>query len=330
MNRFQPIDDNRAERNLLICSSRAKPFVRRSEGFSANRANRVPGSLPLSLIRIDYHHRLALMKATPWITYRTRFLIKARQLTTSLTFTDSLGRRHSGRKGDYLVESSEGILSIASRQILRRYLCPLACGRITQSCHSLLHGRVVAIQKFASDLNPCRERMSLKRRECVRKSGPAHDPVHNRTHNQDRHERMHNQPTYERHNLNPTPDGRLTHVRNQEPNLNPCLMHRHNHHDPINNRRRAALQRNVLSPFVQPGFSPCADGSFRSNWNKIPRFQASSKARIFLVPICECAMNSPCGKIIPSPRITPVIVGDTTCCVSLLTGTISGSNFAFP
>lgn len=65
------------------------------------------------------------MKATPWITYRTRFLIKARQLTTSLTFTDSLGRRHSGRKGDYLVESSEGILSIASRQIFEDIYVPL-------------------------------------------------------------------------------------------------------------------------------------------------------------------------------------------------------------
>src|ERR1039458_9567657 len=58
------------------------------------------------------------MKATnPWITYRTRFLVKARQLTTSLTFIDALGRQQCGRKGDYLVESAEGVLSIAPRQI---------------------------------------------------------------------------------------------------------------------------------------------------------------------------------------------------------------------
>src|ERR1022692_3678585 len=58
------------------------------------------------------------MKAsTPWITYRTRFLVKAKQLTTSLAFTDVLGRQHSGRKGDYLVESSDGVISIAPRQI---------------------------------------------------------------------------------------------------------------------------------------------------------------------------------------------------------------------
>lgn len=35
-----------------------------------------------------------------------------------------------------------------------------------------------------------------------------------------------------------------------------------------------------------------------------------------------------CGKLGPQPRISPVIVTDTTCSVSLLTGTIGGSNFA--
>ena len=44
----------------------------------------------------------------------------------------------------------------------------------------------------------------------------------------------------------------------------------------------------------------------------------------------EPTMNSLCGKPIPHPRTKPVIVEDTTCGVSLLTGTISGSNFAFP
>ena len=63
--------------------------------------------------------------ANPWITYRTRFLVKARQLTTSLTFTDVLGRQHSGSKGDYLVESSDGVLRIASRQIFEDVYVPL-------------------------------------------------------------------------------------------------------------------------------------------------------------------------------------------------------------
>jgi hypothetical protein len=57
------------------------------------------------------------MKTADWKTYRTRFLVKAKQLSCSLNFTDELGRQHSGRKGDYLVESSDGILRIAPRQI---------------------------------------------------------------------------------------------------------------------------------------------------------------------------------------------------------------------
>lgn len=57
------------------------------------------------------------MKSLEWKTYRTRFLVRAKQLTTNLSFTDHLGRQHCGRKGDYLVESYDGVLSIAPRQI---------------------------------------------------------------------------------------------------------------------------------------------------------------------------------------------------------------------
>ncbi len=57
------------------------------------------------------------MKSGQWKTYRTRFLVKARRLSSNLTFVDTLGRQHSGRKGDYLVESSEGVISIAPRLI---------------------------------------------------------------------------------------------------------------------------------------------------------------------------------------------------------------------
>src|SRR5271168_3116017 len=75
------------------------------------------------------------MKATtPWITYRTRFLVKAKQLTSSLTFADTLGRQHSGRKGDYLVESSDGVLRIAPRQIFEDiYVALLSGGTPEQS-----------------------------------------------------------------------------------------------------------------------------------------------------------------------------------------------------
>jgi hypothetical protein len=57
------------------------------------------------------------MKSVEWKTYRTRFLVKAKQLNSSLSFTDHLGRQHCGRKGDYLVESCDGVLSITPRRI---------------------------------------------------------------------------------------------------------------------------------------------------------------------------------------------------------------------
>ena len=52
-----------------------------------------------------------------WQIYRTRFLIKAKQLSEPLVFVDSLGREHRGQKGDYLVESSDGTRRIAPRAI---------------------------------------------------------------------------------------------------------------------------------------------------------------------------------------------------------------------
>jgi len=52
-----------------------------------------------------------------WKVYRTRFLIKARQLTQPLFFVDALGREHCGQAGDYLVESSDGARRIAPRLI---------------------------------------------------------------------------------------------------------------------------------------------------------------------------------------------------------------------
>lgn len=52
-----------------------------------------------------------------WKTYRTRFLVRAKQMTEPLIFTDPLGREHRGRPGDYLVQSSEGLLRIAPREI---------------------------------------------------------------------------------------------------------------------------------------------------------------------------------------------------------------------
>ena len=52
-----------------------------------------------------------------WKTYRTRFLVRAKRLTEPMTFTDPLGREHRGLPGDYLVQSCEGLLRIAPREI---------------------------------------------------------------------------------------------------------------------------------------------------------------------------------------------------------------------
>jgi hypothetical protein len=61
-----------------------------------------------------------------WTVYRTRFLVRARQLTESLVFTDPLGREQSGRPGDYLVEFSDGIRRITTQAIFEDVYVPLA------------------------------------------------------------------------------------------------------------------------------------------------------------------------------------------------------------
>ena len=60
-----------------------------------------------------------------WTVYRTRFLVRARQLTEPLIFTDALGREQSGRPGDYLVESSDGIRRITTRALFEDIYVPL-------------------------------------------------------------------------------------------------------------------------------------------------------------------------------------------------------------
>ena len=63
--------------------------------------------------------------ATSWQIYRTRFLIRARQLDAPLAFTDPLGREHRGQKGDYLVESADGLQRIAPREIFEDIYVPM-------------------------------------------------------------------------------------------------------------------------------------------------------------------------------------------------------------
>ncbi len=121
------------------------------------------------------------MKAmNPWITYRTRFLVKAKQLTGSLSFTDELGRHHSGTKGDYLVEWSDGVLRIAPQKIFEDVYVPIAAneelpqtdaGR-TRSDWNIFPGRTAMLGKAAGlaipphmlrkSPQPCRDRRTAR------------------------------------------------------------------------------------------------------------------------------------------------------------------------
>ena len=76
------------------------------------------------------------MKAEQWKTYRTRFLVNAKQLNSSLSFVDHLGRQHLGRKGDYLVESSDGVLSIAPRRIFEDIYVAMSLSPQPSNCES--------------------------------------------------------------------------------------------------------------------------------------------------------------------------------------------------
>jgi hypothetical protein len=56
-------------------------------------------------------------QTSEWNIYRTRFLVRAKQLTQHLVFTDALGREHRGEPGDYLVESSDGTTRVTPKAI---------------------------------------------------------------------------------------------------------------------------------------------------------------------------------------------------------------------
>jgi len=61
-----------------------------------------------------------------WNVYCTRFLVRARQLTEPIAFTDPFGHEHVGRPGDYLVETSNGTRRIAARDFFEDIYLPLA------------------------------------------------------------------------------------------------------------------------------------------------------------------------------------------------------------
>ncbi len=52
-----------------------------------------------------------------WKVYRTKYLVKAKQLSRKYSVIDSTGRVLTGQPGDYLVENSDGSLRIARREV---------------------------------------------------------------------------------------------------------------------------------------------------------------------------------------------------------------------
>jgi hypothetical protein len=67
-------------------------------------------------------------RESQWTIYHTRFLVRARQLTQPLAFTDALGREQSGQPGDYLVEFSDGMRRITNQALFEDIYVPLATG----------------------------------------------------------------------------------------------------------------------------------------------------------------------------------------------------------
>ena len=119
----------------------------------------------------------------------------------------------------------------------------------------------------------------------------------------------------------------------------------------LQHRGRAALQRRVSHPELMWALAPEVSSRFclsvplvanpasraQAKINRpfmrchfLPRLPQNPKTTPFqpLPHNCGRPVNRSCGKQIHQPRTKPVIVEDTTYGVSLLTGTISGSNLA--
>ncbi|MGA9643645.1 MAG: hypothetical protein WBQ72_19765 [Terriglobales bacterium] len=94
---------------------------------------------------------------TSWNVYRTRFLVRARQLTEPLSFTDPFGRDHFGRPGDYLIETSDGIRRIATRAFFEDIYVPLAPVQFVQQ-NANSQERRVSVSVTAPASHPTGER----------------------------------------------------------------------------------------------------------------------------------------------------------------------------
>jgi hypothetical protein len=77
-----------------------------------------------------------VLMSSEWKIYRTRFLIRAMQLTSPMIFNDCLGREHCGKPGDYLVETSDGSRRIAPREIFEDIYVAMGPAIETQAAQS--------------------------------------------------------------------------------------------------------------------------------------------------------------------------------------------------
>jgi hypothetical protein len=95
-----------------------RSFTRRF--FSPPRQPKIPAKhhlRPSAFFSRAGAQESAVKDADDWKVYRTRYLVRARQLTAPLSIVDGSGKEQSGHEGDYLVECSDGSHRIAPRQI---------------------------------------------------------------------------------------------------------------------------------------------------------------------------------------------------------------------
>jgi hypothetical protein len=78
-----------------------------------------------------------MQRTESWKLYRTKYLVKAKKLSASCKILDSTGRVLVGESGDYLVESSDGSLRIARRDVFEDVYVELEREEIPARLHHL-------------------------------------------------------------------------------------------------------------------------------------------------------------------------------------------------
>jgi hypothetical protein len=76
--------------------------------------------------RARIERKITMKFKSQWSVYRTRFLVRARQLTEPLIFINAVGREQIGQPGDYLVEFSDGIRRTITQTLFEDVYVPVA------------------------------------------------------------------------------------------------------------------------------------------------------------------------------------------------------------